>query len=357
MEIGIIGLPNVGKSTLFNALTGAGAAAQNFPFTTIEPNVGIVPLPDERLSMLAEKNGSAKITPAALRFVDIAGLVKGASRGEGLGNTFLSHIRTVDAVCHVVRCFRDEEVVNVIGELSPADALEIIETELLLADLQQAQRALEKYRKPARSGDARARVKVERLEKAVAGFDAGRPARRQGLPPEFVAEFQFLTAKPLLYVANVDEGGAPPDALRAIEERARAEEAGLVVLSAKLEAEIMELPAEERAAYYAEAEIATPGLGALARAGKDLLGLVCFYTSGPQETRAWLIPKGTPAVRAAGKIHSDMERGFIRAEVYAYDRLMEAGSYRTLQEKGEVRLEGKEYVVQDGDVVYFRFNV
>ena len=357
MEIGIIGLPNVGKSTLFNALTGAGAAAENFPFTTIEPNVGVVPLPDPRLNVLAEQQSSAKITPDGIRFVDIAGLVKGASQGEGLGNKFLSHIRAVDAIAHVVRCFRDDDVVNVMGDLDPNNAADIIETELLLADLQQAQRALDRVRKPAKSGDAAARQKAEVLEQVIAGLDAGQSLRVQGQDPELVAEFQFLTAKPILYVANVDEHGATPEMLDPLKARAAKEGAEVVVLSTKIEAEILELPEEERAAYYEAAGITSPGLAALATAGRKLLGLVCFFTAGPTETRAWLIPKGTRAVKAAGKIHSDIERGFIRAEIYKYDDAVRLGSYAEVKAKGLASLEGKDYEIQEGDVVYFRFNV
>jgi GTP-binding protein YchF len=357
MEIGIVGLPNVGKSSLFNALTGAGAAAENFPFTTIEPNIGIVPLPDERLTRLAEEFASAKVTPAGVRFVDIAGLVKGASSGEGLGNKFLSHIRSVDAIAHVVRFFADENVVNVMDKLDPLGAVATIETELLLADLQQAQKALEKYGKPAKSGDKLAQQKVEALNDAVKAFDAGKPARSLKLPDEIGREFQFLTGKPMMYVANTDEAGADEALLKPLLEKAQAENAKVVSLCTKMEAEILELPPEERKAYYDAAGIASPGLARLAKTGQELLQQVCFFTAGDKESRAWLIKKGTSAQKAAGKIHTDIERGFIRAEVYRYDDLIRLGNYRAVQEKGLVALQGKEYEVADGDVIYFRFSV
>ena len=357
MEIGIVGLPNVGKSTLFNALTGAAAAAANFPFTTIEPNVGVVPLPDDRLTKLAEEFNSQKVTPAGIRFVDIAGLVKGASQGEGLGNKFLSHIRAVDAIAHVVRCFSDDNVVNVLGKLDPPGSIDVIETELLLADLQQAQKAMEKLRGPVQSGDKKAKEKMALMETVTAAFNQGKSARTLNLPPEIVEEFQFLTAKPLLYVANTDEADVSAGLIEPIKQKTQKDHAALVVLCAKMEAEIVQLPPEERASYYEAAGITSPGLAMLAKAGKELLSLISFFTAGPKETRAWLIPKGTKAVKAAGKIHSDIERGFIRAEIYKYDDLMHLGNYKAVQEKGLVSLEGKDYEIRDGDVVYFRFSV
>ena len=357
MDIGIVGLPNVGKSTLFNALTGAGIAAENFPFTTIEPNIGIVPLDDERLSVLAEKHNSEKIVPSGIRFVDIAGIVEGASKGEGMGNKFLSHIRSVEAITHVVRCFKNDDVINVLGDLDPIKAADIIETELLLADLQQAESALEQVRKMTKTKDPEAMEKCKTLEDVIAGFNDGKSIRVQGVDRELIAEYQFLTEKPLLYVANIDEENSCPEVIAALEKRAKEEGAGMVSLCTTMESEILELDPEERASYYEAAGITSPGLARLAKAGQDLLGLICFYTAGPKEARAWLIPKGTKAPRAAGKIHTDMERGFIRAETYKYDDLIKHGSEQALKAKGLVALEGKEYEMQDGDVVHFRFSV
>jgi len=357
MEIGIVGLPNVGKSTLFNALTGAGIAAENFPFTTIEPNVGIVPLPDERLQVLAEKNGSAKITPSGIRFVDIAGIVEGASKGEGLGNKFLSHIRSVEAITHVIRCFKNDDVVNVLGDLDPVKAADIIETELLLADMQVAQNALERAQKMSKAKDEKAVKKVKALEEVMAGLNEGKAVRVLKVDTDVIEEYQFLTQKPLMYIANTDEEASCPEAIEALGQRAEKEGAELVSICTKMEAEILELPVDERKSYYDAAGITSPGLARLAQAGQRLLDLICFYTSGPNESRAWLVPRGTKAPKAAGKIHTDMERGFIRAEVYKYDDLIKYGTEQEIKAKGLAALEGKEYEIQDGDVVFFRFNV
>jgi GTP-binding protein YchF len=358
MEIGIVGLPNVGKSTLFNALTGSAVAAENFPFTTIEPNVGIVPVRDPRLYVLGKMFQSQKITPAGVRFVDIAGLVKGASKGEGLGNKFLSHIREVDAIAQVVRCFKDEDVVDVSGSLAPVQSLEVIATELLLSDLEQAQRLREKFLGSVRSGNKEAKEAVVELEKAMEGFNKGVPARLQGLSPETQSKYQFLTGKPLLYVANVGENELQGNAAaQELIDYARGENAEAVVLSAKIEAEIAQLPETERKEFLASLGLKESGLDKLVIAGQKLLHLMTFFTTGPDESRSWSIHENTPAVKAAGKIHSDIERGFIRAEIYSFDDIVKHKTEAALREKGLIRLEGRDYIMKDGDIAYFRFNV
>ena len=360
---GIVGLPNVGKSTLFNALTAsAAAAAANFPFCTIEPNVGRVPIPDDRLARIAAIAKSAKVTPTQLEFVDIAGLVAGASRGEGLGNQFLGHIREVDAILHLLRCFADPDVAHVGGAIDPLRDAEIVDTELMLADLDSLERRLAGLVKRARGGDREAKESLALAERAAEALRAGRPARSVPVAEEerkVFAALQLLTAKPVLYVCNVEEADAAAGntLTKRVAARAAEEGAGAVVISARIEAEVAELPEADRAEYLASLGLAETGLARVIRAGYRLLDLITFFTAGPKESRAWTVPRGTKAPAAGGVIHSDFERGFIRAETISYDDYIALGGEQAAKEAGRMRAEGRDYVVQDGDVLLFRFNV
>lgn len=364
MKLGIVGLPNVGKSTLFNAITQAGAESANYPFCTIEPNVGIVAVPDRRLDALAEMYKPKKTTPAVIEFVDIAGLVKGASKGEGLGNQFLANIRETDAIIEVVRCFEDPDVIHVQQTTDAARDMEIIDTELILADLEWLERRLEKTRKAAKSGDKEKKAEVEFLERLAAHLEEGQPARTFVIEDEekdFTKELSLLSAKPVLYVANVGEDdlgkAAENPHVKAVMDKAAGEKAVTVPISAKIEDEIAGLPEDERALFLEELGLHESGLDRIVKASYELLGCISYLTVGPDECRAWTITRGTKAPQAAGKIHSDFERGFIRAEVVQSADLLELGSMAACKEKGLVRSEGKEYVVQDGDCILFRFNV
>ncbi|MBN8765074.1 MAG: redox-regulated ATPase YchF [Thiobacillus sp. SCN 64-317] len=361
LKCGIVGLPNVGKSTLFNALTQAGIAAENYPFCTIEPNTGVVEVPDPRLTLLAEIIQPQKVVPAIVEFVDIAGLVAGASKGEGLGNQFLATIRETDAICHVVRCFHDENVIHVAGRVDPLSDVETIATELALADLASAEKALARYEKPARAGDKDAQKMVAALKPVVATLDEGRPARVAGLDAEGLATIKplcLMTLKPTLYVANVSEDGFHDnpmlDALKAFADK---EGAPVVPVCAALEAELQELSPEDRMEYLKELGWDEPGLNRLIRAAYDLLGLQTYFTAGVKEVRAWTIHRGDTAPQAAGAIHTDFERGFIRAQTIAFDDFIACKGEQGAREAGKMRAEGKEYVVRDGDVMNFLFNV
>ncbi len=359
---GIIGLPNVGKSTLFNALTTASAAAENYPFCTVEPNHGVVPVPDERLHQVAACFSPEKVTPTSLEFVDIAGLVEGASQGEGLGNLFLGHIQAVDAIAHVVRCFEDDNVAHVFSDVDPVRDAGVVETELIIRDLDVVQRRSEHQAKVAMAGDKAAKAEVAVLEKVAAALAKGASAASLGLSADEKAAIQatpLLSAKPVLYVANLSDdqlAGDDPH-LAALQELAIERKAGCVPISAKTEAELDELEPDEQAEFMAELGLAERGLPSLVRAGYELLGLITFFTTVGTEVRAWTVPEGTPAAKAAGRIHSDMERGFIRAEVIPAATLIELGSDSAARDKGLIRSEGRDYAVQDGDVIRFRFNV
>jgi ribosome-binding ATPase len=360
-KCGIVGLPNVGKSTLFNALTESAAAqAANYPFCTIEPNVGDVPVPDPRLDKLATIAKSAQVVPTRLTFVDIAGLVRGASKGEGLGNQFLAHIREVDAIAYVLRCFDDPDVIHVEGRIDPLADAETIETELMLADLDSLERRVPILEKKIRGQDKEAKQTLALLERALVLLREGKPARLAAVDEDERAAFRslgLLTSKPVLYVCNVDEASAAAgNAYSAqVEALAKAESAGCVVISAKIEAELAELQPEERRAYLAELGLAEPGLNRLIREGYKLLGLITYFTAGPKEARAWTVTRGTRAPQAAGVIHTDFEKGFIRAETIAYDDYVALSGEAGARDAGKLRLEGKDYEVKDGDVLHFRF--
>ena len=358
---GIVGLPNVGKSTLFNALTNAGANAANFPFCTIDSNVGAAPVWDERLRRIGALAGSPRIVPAATEFVDIAGLVAGASRGEGLGNRFLAHIRETHAIAHVVRCFEDAEVAHVAGRVSPRDDIEVIDTELALADLDAVERALTRRRREAKAYPKAASTTIAALEALRAALDAGEPARAAALDDaawDSVAELGLVTAKPQMYVVNVSESGFDDNPLLdAVVALAAQRGAPVVAVCAQMEAEIAQLQEHERAEFLAELGVAEAGLDRVARCGQSLLGLHDFFTAGPKEARAWTVPVGATAAQAAGVIHTDFERGFIRAEVIAGEDYLACGGEQGAKNAGLWRLEGRDYVVADGDVVHFRFNV
>lgn len=360
-KCGIVGLPNVGKSTLFNALTKAGIQAENYPFCTIEPNVGVVPMPDPRLDALAAIVNPKQILPTTMEFVDIAGLVAGASKGEGLGNQFLANIRETDAIAQVVRCFENDDVVHVTGKVDPLNDIEVINTELALADMESVEKAITKTGKVAKSGDKDAKARLAVLERVRDHLDKAEPVRTLGLDEDqnkLIRDLFLLTIKPTMYIANVSEDGFENNPLLdAVSEYARAENAPVVPVCAAIESEMVELDDDEKAEFLAEMGLDEPGLNRVIRAGYQLLGLQTYFTAGPKEVRAWTVPVGATAPQAAGVIHTDFEKGFIRAEVISYDEFIQHQGEQGAREAGKLRLEGKDYIVKDGDVMHFRFNV